>query len=760
MSKTLPLDGQWHLYFCPDGSGDPQAILSSRNIEWLPARVPGLAHLDLFAAGRIEDPFFETNTRNLRYLEKQECWYRTVFRLPPDFARDRVELEFDGLDTFAAIWLNGIQAGRHANMFTPLCLDVTKHLRAGADNVLLLRLASPIAAVRDLDLTGCSAAFDTTERLWARKAQEGYGWDIAPRIVTAGIWRPVRIIARDRAALRDVHFTCKLRKASALLRFHIEIEDFTGAKPPLSVTVQGAHADQKFQASAEVSGPSASLELTLRRPRLWWPWDLGEPALYDATVTLAAGHQVLDRKHMRLGLRQVRLLQPKDERGRAFYFEINDKPAFARGLNWTPADALYPRAQGQRHRLLLDMTRAMNANMLRVWGGGVYEPDAFYQRCSELGIMVWQDFMFACAVYPQAAGFLAQVQQEAETTVRRLRNFPCLVLWSGDNEVDSCYPDQGAGRGKGRWSNRINREVLPEVCRRLDPSRPYIPSSPFSPSPKKPPGDQDAGDNHIWHHGTPFRDPVYSHDRSRFVSEIGHLSAPALSTLRSFLSPENLWPRFNETWDHHFGSHRDLGFHPERRLRLDEALERHFGEVPGDLDTYVLASQLLQGEAYKFWAEHCRRQKFECGGILLWNVADCWPQFSDAVVDFFLNPKLACAFVRWAFEPVHLFFHREGDRLTLWVANDTLQPLAGEISAEARVRKGTLVGHHTTRAPIPANAATEVADLSELLSLSRPDGTLTAILQIGGQTISRNLYRLAKPRLRSLPQLLSEVPPF
>jgi len=272
--------------------------------------------------------------------------------------------------------------------------------------------------------------------------------------------------------------------------------------------------------------------------------------------------------------------------------------------------------------------------------------------------------------------------------------------------------------------------------------------------------DPNEGDNHIWHHGTPFQDPLYSQDGSRFVSEIGHLSAPQISTLRSALSPDSLWPRFNEVWDHHFGSHRDLGFHPERRLRLDEALERFFGEVPADPETYILASQLLQGEAYKFWAEHYRRQRPECGGILLWNVADCWPQFSDAVVDFFLNPKLACSYVRWAFEPVHVFFHREGDQLTLWIANDTLRDLAGQARVEARTQKGSLVGLRTVSVVVPGNTTAQVADLSELLSPCRPNGVLTAALLVGGQPASFNLYRLGRPRLRDLPRLLTQVPPF
>jgi beta-mannosidase len=432
-------------------------------------------------------------------------------------------------------------------------------------------------------------------------------------------------------------------------------------------------------------------------------------------------------------------------------------------MNWTPADCYHALGEGPKHEALLEMSRRMNLNMLRVWGGGIYEPDAWFAGLDELGIMVYQDFMMACALYPRHPDFLATMADEAEAVIKQLRNFASLALWSGDNENDWGYWGW-FGDPMDVRTNTITRGVLAEALAKFDGTRSYVPSSPYSPDPDVNPGDPFQGDNHVWHHGTPFEAPCYTQDESRFISEIGHLSCPALETVHSFLGPQTLWPNENTTWDHHIGCHEDLKFDPPRRKAMDDSVIAYFGEKPADLETYVVATQICQGEAYKLWTEHCRQRKagFDCGGILLWNVADCWPQFSDAVIDYYLRPKLACNYTRWACEPVHVSFLPgvEG-ALAIHVANDTLEPVEGAVRVVAETLGGEVLAETETAVTIPANGAEVVEDVSEPAARAAAQGArLRVELRQGDKVLSENRYRFDKPTLAEIPRIVAELPAF
>ncbi|NSW57283.1 MAG: hypothetical protein HPY44_14810 [Armatimonadetes bacterium] len=772
MSRTFSLDGEWQLWHCKNGQGRPDEV---QGISWIKATVPGCAHYDLLVAGHIEDPFFEFNTKKLYELEGHEWWYRREFRVPPDFVGEHVELVCEGLDTFATVWLNGKEVGRHSNMFTPCRFDVTGALQPGKRNELVVRLASPIESVKGLPLDGAHATMNTPERLWARKIDQCYGWDIAPRIVTAGIWRSLRLEAFERARISDDFLRVTAITPSpanplaengtrASVRHDVSVEIISGSAEGLRVEVSGVCGDSEFRWEAPLDGDECAASFDVENARLWWTWDIGNPDLYDLTVSLFDGDKLLDRRHRKQGLRTVRLVEEEEGPGRVSYvFELNGVKVFARGMNWTPADCYHARAEGAKHRELLDMVRRMNLNMLRVWGGGVYEPHAWFQQLDELGIMVYQDFMMSCAIYPTHPDFLAIMAEEAEAVIRGLRNYACLALWSGDNENDCAYWGW-FGENIDVRKNTIVRQVLPDAIERFDGTRDYVPSSPYSPDPTVNPQDQNQGDTHCWHHGTPFEDPVYTQDKSRFISEIGHLSCPALETMMVFASPTNLWPNDNAVWDHHIGVHEDLDFRPPRRKALDDSVIAYFGEMPSDLETYILASQICQGEAYKLWTEHCRQRKanWDCGGILLWNVADCWPQISDAVIDYYLRPKLACNYVRWACEPVHAsFMHGDGGELLLHVANDTAQELELTYSVSLEETPGIVAQSIEGRCSAPANSAQVICDVSELAGQRASDGAvLTVQLRSADRLVSWNRHAFEKPTLADIPRIIAGLPGF
>ncbi len=812
MHRQLSLDGDWQLAHCPDGQGSIERL---EDLQWLAARVPGEVHWDLLRAGRIADPFYDLNHLQMRWLEGHEFWYRRSFEVPEDVASaERLELEFEGLDCFATVWINGRLVGRCENALVPQRLDVTGAVQAGR-NEIVVRLASPLRAVEGRDISGCGAGYGTVERLWARKSDQCYGWDIALRLVTVGIWRPVRLHAYSGAILRDFYFRTVDVAADgswAKVALEVEVEALSAAEGELSVRAAASCGESRIELEGPVEGGRFFAEASVERPALWWPWDAGEPNLYDLEVQLLRGGEVIDSKQARVGIRTVRLVQePEGARERSFAFEINGRRVFCRGLNWTPCDAIYPRAEPEKQIKLTEFARYLNCNMLRVWGGGIYEPDEFYEQCDRLGIMIFHDFMFACAVYPQSEEFLEIVRREAEAAVRRLRNHPSIVLWSGDNEVDCAYEWFNAGNP---WrENKISRVVLPGVLERLDPSRPYIPSSPFSPDPSLPPQDPLQGDQHIWHHGTPFWADVYMRSQARFPSEIGHLSCPNLETVEAMLAPENRWPPDNRAWDEHFGSLYDWNFFPKRREKMEQAIEAWLGQVPDDLETYIVASQLLQAEAYKCWAEYFRLRKdgWRSGGILLWNLADCWPQFSDAIVDYFLRPKLACNLVRLAYKPVHICFSppvpiwgdgqggggcgdasgeasqggagasgqqgaggKQGHAASggagtqgavrLCAINDTQRPVAVRWQVEAIDAAGGRIGQALEgEAELAPNCVAELADVGELVELAkRARGKVLARMWAteSGELLSANYFRPWRPRIRDIPALVADIPPL
>ncbi|MHB9023327.1 MAG: glycoside hydrolase family 2 protein [Armatimonadota bacterium] len=605
------------------------------DIATLPAEVPGDAHLDLMRAGVLPELYEGMNLDQAQWMEHKDWWYRCEFALPAGVDSRHALLVFHGLDTFATVWLNGRLIGQAANMFIQHSFPVGDALRSEGPNELVVRLASPLHSA-PVDPDHAPLAW-SPERLFCRKAQMSFGWDIAPRLVTTGIWRPVEVVFPDVARITDVQVTpLAFTDHDVRVRITVEVEGTADTISKAQLSGQIGVTPWKMEIALQPGVATALAEITLPDAPLWWPIGYGAPALLPVETRLEMGGRILDTHEFRTGLRHIELVtDPQPSGAQSFTFRVNGRDVFITGFNWTPVDAIFARITPEKLTRTLEALAGVGCNMLRVWGGGFYEPQHFYRECDRLGIMVWQDFMMSCGWYPQTEAFAAKLAVEAQQVARDLRGHPCLALWCGDNEVDAFYPELAAG-------NRLTRGIFADTCREIDPQTPYIPSSPWRPSGEGPVWiSSKEGDSHCWGHGKDYRDPFFMNVRPRFMSEFGHLSLPSLELIRRYFPPGTEWPLTNAMWKYHGADvsrvkwFRDAG-------HILRALEACGKPLPRTLEDAVPLTQEHHAEAVCAWIEqYCADPEFS--GFLLWNVADCWPQQSDAVIDYLGNPKAVFA---------------------------------------------------------------------------------------------------------------------
>ena len=670
-NRKIKLCSNWKFAFAEEGRLDGEDVLSGKAaMEWLECDVPGNAQLDLQKNGLIPDPFYGMNAEAIRKYEQYEWWYKTKFTLPEEMQGKRQALLFHGLDTFARIWLNGHCIGDTENMFISYGFDVTGYINEQDDNELTVKFSPPQYAAIGRELSGCYASMGTYESLWVRKARHTFGWDVAPRLVTAGIWRDVELVAHDRYEIKDVFVrVAKLSGQCATLVFHIDLELPKGTWDNLKIAVHGECGEDTFDNECQVGSTRVDMVVKLQDARLWWPFGYGNPELYDLKVTLYRDGIPIHSADDRIGVRTVPLDQEQDGRGnRNFIFKVNNTPIFCRGTNSVPMDAFHSRDL-ERIPEFINMMVDTNCNMVRVWGGGVYENELFYDLCDEHGIMVIQDFMFTCAIYPQDDEFLKIAEKEARTVVKALRNHPSISVWCGDNEIDLAYYEW-YNQSQSPENNKLTRQILKDVCQNFDGTRPYMASSPYSPTPGVNPDSEFEGDRHFYRHGTYYKSDEYLKDKARFYSEIGHLSLDNVESIRRFIPEDKMWPIDREVWDYHAGSHMVPFYDPQRLECIFRSVTNVFGFLPDNLSDLVLASQIVQAEALKFWIERCRQRKFECAGILWWNMIDCWPQFSDAIVDYYYGKKLAYYYIKRVQEPVCVMLSEPEDQCAKVIASN------------------------------------------------------------------------------------------
>jgi beta-mannosidase len=686
--ERIDLNGEWQLSYSPQ----QDKYVKLQNIDFntmstVPARVPGNVELDLIRAGILPDLAVGNNIYLLREYETYEWWYRHRFNAPAIPERHTAELVFEGLDCLAEVWLNGTSIGAASNMLVPHRFDVTDTLKSG-ENEIVVRIRSAVLEGRERIPAPFESALPCGfESLAVRKAPHMYGWDIMPRVVTAGIWRDVYVQFLPPTRWRSVYWATTATDAQRRSAVVFVDWDF--------ITEEHAIDDWQVRLRLSRNGRTVHESLHpvfhthgrtwvhLQDVDLWWPRGYGEPVLYEATAELLDGQgTVLDNHRCRIGLRTAKLEYTEvttPEQPGEFVFVVNGVKVFAKGTNWVPLDAFHSRDL-QHLKPTLDMLVDLNCNMVRCWGGNVYESDAFFDLCDEHGVMVWQDFAFACAIYPDE--IIPAVRQEAEEVVRRLRNHASLVLWCGNNEIDHTYFWTGMGIDPN--TDKISRQVLAEVVRRQDPFRSYLPSSPYvGPEAMRLGGDANlTPEQHLWGPRDDFKGAFYTGSQAHFVSEIGYHGCPDRRSLEQMMEPNYLWPwQDNEQWLTH--AVRPLPRMTDYNYRIPlmaKQIAVLFDTVPDNLDDFILASQISQAEALKFFIERWRQRKWRTTGILWWNLRDGWPIISDAIVDYYYRKKLAYEYVKRVQTDVCAMLSEAEDGVhTVVVVNDTLHPVAGEV---------------------------------------------------------------------------------
>lgn len=614
----------------------PPGTLGYSRYEWLPASVPGHVHLDLIKSGVITNPFVELQEIACQWIDAEDWVYVTEFSFEPRAHLPRRVLRFEGLDTICSIALNGIVLGRHDNMFTPLELDVSAYLQEGA-NRLEVRFES-VTRVGEMrrqaffqreDLASDIVRFD--ERAFVRKAAYMFGWDWGPRLVSAGIWKPVRLL-EFAARIVDVKVT-QTHLSDGSVRVHCAAQT--------EGTGRVVHY-LRFQEERPVRiEDDASCLLT--QPEVWWPLGMGEQPLYELETLLLSSctehsateqqqlpheSQVLHRQVTRVGLRRLALVKEKDEFGESFRFEVNGRRMWCLGANWIPAHSFPSCVTRSRLREHLARAADMQMNMLRVWGGGLYESDDFYDTCDELGILVWQDFPFACSYAPDDQDAQQVMLVESAANVRRLRNHPSLAVWCGNNENLQMFHnkwDDSSKHPPRYYGERLWHETLPLVLAELDPARPYLPTSPHLGAN---PNADECGDQHnwdVWHGRGDWC--FYSDSKARFPSEYGFASAPCRSAWEAMFSERADWARYEV--------HHPVARWHDKTKKGHETfvgfVELHYPHA-SDLRQWTYTSQLNQRDALRHAIEHYRRSRFAAGS-LIWQLNDCWPAQSWSVMD-------------------------------------------------------------------------------------------------------------------------------
>lgn len=604
--------------------------------EWAAAEIPGCVHLDLQKNQSIEDPFYRDNESHLKWIADSDWEYTLTFTADDKvLSQKHLELVFDGLDTYTTITLNGQEIAETNNMFHPWRFDVKGIIKAGENRIqvyfhsVLAKEAALSKGRKQLYPAVNDQANGTST--FTRKAPYNYGWDWGPCLITAGIWQDVRLEAwNDFKILNMTVDQDSLNTTQATITAVLDIQ----SEQAQDVVINASIDDQQASATnlrLEAGQNKIRVPLTIENPQRWWPLGYGEQRRYRIEIAIS-GDNDTQQAEKKIGLRTVELRREKDTAGESFGFFINDVPVFCKGANWIPADSFPNRMDEAWYRDLLESAVEANMNCLRVWGGGIYENRIFYELCDELGILVWQDFMFACSLYPAHQSFLDSVEREARYQMRRLHHHPSIILWCGNNEIEAGWKNWGwkDEYPASFWDEYLAlfHKLLPTVCQEEDTSRAYWPSSPASSeNAVGNPDSMNAGDDHywgVWHAKEPFES--YQGRTSRFMSEYGFQSFPEPATVDRYTLPE----------DHDIMS---PVMQAHQRSAPGNALIKSYMEnyyrIPRDFQRFLILSQVLQAHGIKMGAEHFRRLMPHCMGSLYWQLNDCWPVASWASIDYF-----------------------------------------------------------------------------------------------------------------------------
>ena len=645
--------------------------------EWLPATVPGGVHTDLMALGRIPDPFVADNEKRVQWVAETDWDYQKKFLVNPELmAEEHVFLVCDGLDTLARVSLNGALLGKTANMFRQFRWEVKNLLHPG-ENILTIAFSSPVQFASERQakrrMIGVTQAIDGGPHI--RKAPCQFGWDWGPQLPPIGVWQDISLEGYTTARLEDVHLRQFHQQVSASVEATVSIEKWNSLA--VQAVLKVAAPDGKtWQVETTPVENNAVLKVQIEHPELWWPNGYGRQPLYEVDVELRSGSTMLDRRHYRLGLRRLELRRQPDEWGESFTFVINDVPIFAKGSDWIPANSFPTRLTRESLSSLLLSAVQTHQNMLRIWGGGFYETDTFYDLCDEYGIMLWQDFVFACSIYPlDEPDFVDNLHLEVDQNVRRLRHHASLVLWCGNNEMEqgweSWHWDRPELQGLKSAYDQFFHHTLPEWVRSLDRDHPYWPSSPSSDTPFKDVNGETHGDAHywdVWHGRKPFT--AYRTVYPRFMSEFGFQSLPPFETVKTYASQPD-WNMTSYIMEFHQRSGSGNG------LMIAQMTDTF--RMPKDFPSLVYLSMVLQAEGIRYGVEHWRRNRKRVSGTLYWQLNDCWPVASWASLDYFGRWKALHYAARRFYAPVMQSILDEGQRMSIHVTSDLTRSFKGSV---------------------------------------------------------------------------------
>lgn len=735
--------------------------------EWMPAKVCGTVHQDLIDNGKLINPFFGMNEEKVQWVEKEDWKYRTTFTVTEaQLGHSAALLRFEGLDTYADIYLNGALLKRTDNMFVGYDLQVKDFLRKG-DNHLTVYFHSPIKqALPQWETDGFPYPADNDHSqqrvsIYTRKAPYSYGWDWGIRLATSGIWRPVTLTFYDAARIEDLYVEqLAVNNTVAKLNHHLEISRPEPTAESAEVTLTYTFLNEvKHTESRNITLQPGTNRITIpmeiSAPQLWMPNGWGKASLYKVDATVKVDGVAVASESKRIGLRDVKVVMENDKDGKSFYFMVNGKPMFAKGSNYIPSDALLPNVSRERYLRLMQDVKDANHNLIRVWGGGIYEDDMFYEAADSMGILVWQDFIFACTTYPSDPAFLSRVREEAAYNIRRLRNHASLAMWCGNNEIyegmrywgwSKKYENPEIWKEMQRGYDKIFHQLLPEMVSRYDAGRFYMHSSPYEANWGRPESWKIA-DSHnwgIWYGQKPFES--LDTEIPRFMSEYGFQAFPEMKTIATFATPED-YALESDVMNAH--QKATIG-----NALIKKTMALYYNE-PKDFEELVYKGLVLQGMGIRRGIEAHRRNRPFCMGTLYWQLNDSWPVVSWSGIDYYGNWKALHYQTRRAYAPILLNAIKEGNQLSIYVMSDKLEAYPGAtLQLQLSDFNGKTLKKWKVCNDVPAN--TSIRFHQEEYAKLATDPTRTFLLMTlkskDGKELSKEIFYFNYPKDQNLPQ--------
>ena len=734
----------------------------TRSGKWNNAIVPGSVFTDLLREGLMEDPFYRDNEDKAVELSYSDYEYTRKFNITLSLLKkDKVFLSCEGLDTLTEIRINNKLVAKTNNMHRIYEFDIKDMLKEGSNSIHII-FFSPTQYIEKKHKKNplWKRIFDIAMAgfYYIRKAHSMFGWDWGPRIPDSGIWRNISLKFFESARLKDVYITQKHKKNKVKLGVQISFEAWVRKRFNLEVLV--IYPDGRMiSKTLKVNDPGkdCNVNFTIENPELWWPNGYGKQPLYKVIVNLKDEEKILDSKEIKTGLRTLNIRQRKDKWGKSFEFEVNGIPIFAKGANYIIEDNLMSGYSLKRTERLIRDCIETNFNCIRVWGGGIYPPDYFFELCDSYGLIVWQDFMFACSIYPVNDEFIDNIKHELEDNIKRIRNHPCLGLWCGNNEIEWIIdmiekkslvelevPEYVSSLQMSEIKKMyiyLFEKIIPEIVKKYDPERFYWPSSPSSGGRFDSPNDENRGDVHywdVWHGLKPFTD--YRNHFFRFTSEYGFQSFPGIKTVKSFTNPEDR-NIFSYIMEKHQKNESANG-------RILTYLSETF-KYPKDFESLLYTSQILQAEAMKYGVEHWRRNRGRCMGSIYWQLNDCWPVASWSSIDYYGRWKALHYYARRFYAPVLISAEDNDTRVNIYVVNDTMEGIKGIIKWKLRDKKSHIIYEGKKDAAVASLKAKKCIEL-DLEGIVNKDNIrdvyLEFLLDINGQCVSSGTLLFVKPK--------------